>query len=227
MILAGIAKVESDDGRSTLPGVHSGANAFGAAGPMQIGIGGAAGNQWGGAPVHPAGEKVNGVATDANHDGIASVYEPADAIAGAAKYLLAHGVLDNPEQAIFAYNHLESYVQAVLYWASLYASGGYTVSAGHPCQRAAVPARRRSHAEPAPSRPLIAYRRAADRQAVSVGRHRPRCLRLLGAGDDGLPGRGPRHPAHLAAAVGRGARGSAPARSSQATWSSSPGLTAR
>jgi cell wall-associated NlpC family hydrolase len=127
VVLAGIAKVESDDGQSTLPGVHSGANAFGAAGPMQIGIGGAAGNQWGGAPVHPATERVTGVATDANGDGTASVYEPADAIAGAAKYLLAHGVLDNVSQAVFAYNHLESYVQAVLSLAALYASGGYTV----------------------------------------------------------------------------------------------------
>src|ERR1022692_2906883 len=52
VILAGIAKVESDDGQTTLPGVDSGANAFGAAGPMQIGIGGAAGNTWGGLPVH-------------------------------------------------------------------------------------------------------------------------------------------------------------------------------
>jgi len=128
VILAGIGKVESDDGRSTLPGVNSGANAYGAAGPMQIGIGGAAGNEWGGAPVHPASETVNGVATDANGDGIASVYEPADAIAGAAKYLLADGVLDNVAQAVFAYNHLQSYVQAVLYWASVYASGGYSVS---------------------------------------------------------------------------------------------------
>ena len=53
VILAGIGTVESDNGRSSLPGVHSGANAFGAAGPMQIGIGGAAGNSWGGAPVAP------------------------------------------------------------------------------------------------------------------------------------------------------------------------------
>ena len=128
VILAGIGKVESDDGQSTLPGVHSSANAFGAAGPMQIGIGGAAGNQWGGPAVHPASQKVDGIATDANHDGIASVYEPADAIAGAARYLLAHGVLDNPDQAIFAYNHLESYVEAVLYWAGVYARGGYSVS---------------------------------------------------------------------------------------------------
>ena len=128
-ILAGIGKVESDFGRTTLPGVHSGSNAFGAAGPMQIGIGGAAGNVWGGAPVHPAGQQVNGVATDANGDGTASVYDPADAIAGAAKYLVRAGVLDNPRGAIFAYNHLISYVQTVLGWASTYAAGGYTVSA--------------------------------------------------------------------------------------------------
>ncbi len=126
-VLAGIGKVESDDGMSTLPGVHSGANAFGAAGPMQIGIQGAAGNTWGGAPVHPASEAVDGVATDENGDGIASVYEPADAIAGAAKYLLNHGVLDNEDAAIFAYNHLESYVEAVLSWANLYVKGGYSI----------------------------------------------------------------------------------------------------
>ena len=126
-ILAGIGEVETDHGRSSLPGVHSGSNAFGAAGPMQIGIGGAAGNVWGGAPVHPASQQVNGVATDANGDGIASVYEPADAVAGAAKYLLQHGVQGNVRGAIFAYNHLVSYVQAVLSWASTYAKGGYTV----------------------------------------------------------------------------------------------------
>ena len=128
VILAGIAKVESNDGRTTLPGVHSRSNAFGAAGPMQIGIGGAAGDTWGGAPVHPAGERVGGVATDANHDGVASVYEPADAVAGAAKYLLAHGVLDNVSAAIFAYNHLETYVQTVESWAGTYANGGFSVS---------------------------------------------------------------------------------------------------
>ncbi len=127
-VLAGIGEVESSDGRSTLPGVHSGANAFGAAGPMQIGIGGAAGDTWGGAPVHPASEKVSGVATDGNGDGVASVYEPADAIAGAAKYLVAHGVQGNVSGAIFAYNHLESYVQAVLFFAGIYSSGGFLVS---------------------------------------------------------------------------------------------------
>src|SRR6516164_8676797 len=129
VVLAGIGEVESNDGRSTLPGVHSGANAFGAAGPMQIGIGGASGNNWGGAPVHPASEQGAGFATDGNGDGIASVYEPADAIAGAAKYLVAHGVQNNVSGPVFAYNHLTSYVQAVLRWAGVYANGGFSVSA--------------------------------------------------------------------------------------------------
>jgi cell wall-associated NlpC family hydrolase len=128
VLLAGIGEVETDHGRSTLPGVHGGANAFGAAGPMQIGTGGAAGDTWGGAPVHPAGQQGAGVATDGNGDGVASVYEPADAIAGAAKYLLAHGVQSNVSGAIFAYNHLVSYVQAVLHWAAVYSQGGFAVS---------------------------------------------------------------------------------------------------
>ena len=126
-VLAGIAKVESNDGRTTLPGVSSGSNSFGAAGPMQIGIDGAAGNQWGGGPVHPASEVVDGVATDEDGNGTASVYDPADAIAGAAKYLVAHGVQQNVTAAVFAYNHADWYVEEVLSWASAYASGGFTV----------------------------------------------------------------------------------------------------
>jgi peptidoglycan DL-endopeptidase CwlO len=126
-ILAGIGTVESDNGQTTLPGVHSGQNGFGAAGPMQIGIGGAATDVWGGAPVHPASEVVNGIATDEDGDGIANVYDPADAIAGAAKYLLASQVQTDPSAAIFAYNHLQSYVQSVLMYASQYAGGNYSV----------------------------------------------------------------------------------------------------
>jgi len=98
-ILAGIGTVESDNGQTTLPGVDSGSNAFGAAGPMQIGIGGAAGNVWGGQPVtRPARWST---ASPPNEDGgpDASVYDPADAIAGAAKYLLAAGVATNPSAA--------------------------------------------------------------------------------------------------------------------------------
>src|SRR6204780_1742004 len=126
-LLAGIGTVESDNGQTTLPGVHSGQNGFGAAGPMQIGIGGAAGNVWGGLPVHPASEVVDGVATDEDGGPDASVYDPADAIAGAAKYLLEFDVQTNPSAAIFAYNHLQSYVESVLYYAGAYAGGNFTV----------------------------------------------------------------------------------------------------
>ena len=46
-VLAAVGKVESDHGRSYLPGVRSGWNSAGAAGPMQFGIGqGRAGNAW-------------------------------------------------------------------------------------------------------------------------------------------------------------------------------------
>ena len=126
-ILAGIGTVESDNGQTALPGVHSGSNAFGAAGPMQIGIRGAAGNVWGGLPVHPASEVVSGVATDEDGGPDASVYDPPDAIAGAAKYLLEFDVQTNPSAAIFAYNHLQSYVQSVLYYAGAYAGGNFSV----------------------------------------------------------------------------------------------------
>src|SRR6516164_4136546 len=127
-ILAGIGTVESDNGQTTLPGVHSGSNAFGAAGPMQIGIGGAAGDAWGGAAIHPAGQVVSGVATDEDGDGTASVYDPADAIAGAARYLLEFGVQSDPAAAIFSYNHLQSYVQIVLMYAGQYAGGNFAVA---------------------------------------------------------------------------------------------------
>jgi cell wall-associated NlpC family hydrolase len=130
-VLAGIGEVESDHGRARLPGVTSSQNGFGAAGPMQIGIGGAAGNQWGGAPVHGAGLRSGGVATDGDGNGVASVYDPADAVPGAAKYLLAHGAPGNLPGAIFAYNHLQSYVQGVLSWAGTYTSGGFAVSAAN------------------------------------------------------------------------------------------------
>src|SRR3984893_6091792 len=63
-LLAGIGTVESNNGQTTLPGVRSGQNGFGAAGPMQIGIQGASGNTWGGAPIPPASQAVAWGATD-------------------------------------------------------------------------------------------------------------------------------------------------------------------
>ena len=101
-VLAGIGKVESDHSRSRLPGVRSGWNVAGAAGPMQFGIGkGRAGNAWA------------RFGRDFDRDGRASVYDPGDAIPAAARYLCAHGAPRRLDAALYAYNHSRSYVARV------------------------------------------------------------------------------------------------------------------
>jgi hypothetical protein len=108
-VLAGIGKVESDHGRSALPGVHSGANFAGAEGPMQFlpgTFGEFAVNADPGQPLTP--------------------YDPADAIFTAARMLCADGARGSRtagiEQAIFAYNHADWYVREVMSWAQTYAA---------------------------------------------------------------------------------------------------------
>jgi peptidoglycan DL-endopeptidase CwlO len=138
-ILAAIGEVETDHGRSGAPGVHSGANPAGAAGPMQFGIGGLAGNTWGGAPVHPASQHAGGYGTDGDHDGIVNVYDPGDAIPSAAAYLRAHGAPASIPAAVFAYNHSAAYVTDVLNWAGRYGAGGARLTAaqaGPACHQA-------------------------------------------------------------------------------------------
>jgi peptidoglycan DL-endopeptidase CwlO len=122
-LLAAIGKTESDHGRDPSAGVHAGANSAGAAGPMQIGIGGAAGNNWGGTPRHPAGQATGGVGVDGNGDGWADVHDPADAIPGAARFLLAHGAPGNLPHAVFAYNPDPAYVRRVTAQATRYGTG--------------------------------------------------------------------------------------------------------
>jgi cell wall-associated NlpC family hydrolase len=55
-----------------------------------------------------------GYATDGDHDGLADVWNPADAIAAAARLLQANGAPADYRGAIYAYNHDTSYVDAVL-----------------------------------------------------------------------------------------------------------------
>ena len=81
-ILAAINYVESTFDTSTLPGVHSGANSAGAAGPMQIGIGGTAGDTWDTIKVNAPGDPP-GHAPD--------VYDEADAVYSAAHDLSNSG----------------------------------------------------------------------------------------------------------------------------------------
>jgi len=112
-VLAAIGKVESDHGRSHLPGVRSGWNAAGAAGPMQFGIGtGRAGNAW------------TRYGHDFDHDGHASVYDPGDAIPAAANYLCAHGGPRRLDRALYAYNRSWSYVATVKAIAARYRAPG-------------------------------------------------------------------------------------------------------
>ncbi len=110
-VLAAIGTVESDNGRSNLPGVHSGANEAGAEGPMQF---------------EPA--------TFAMYDqpvppgGLAppSPYDPVDAVFSAARMLCADGA-GTPSslgQAIFDYNHSGAYVAQVLAVARSYGYAG-------------------------------------------------------------------------------------------------------
>ena len=112
-VLAGIGKVESDHGRSHLPGVRSGWNAAGAAGPMQFGIGtGRAGNAWA------------RYGHDFDQDGHRSVYDPGDAIPAAADYLCAAGAPGRLDLALYAYNHSWSYVVKVKDIAARYRARG-------------------------------------------------------------------------------------------------------
>ncbi|GGH47869.1 lytic transglycosylase domain-containing protein [Microbacterium album] len=62
---------------------------------------------------------------DANGDGIADPHQLDDAALAAARYLCASGPVDHPEgwrRAVFSYNHLDSYVDAVAELANRYAA---------------------------------------------------------------------------------------------------------
>jgi len=112
-VLAAVGKVETDHGRSTLPGVQSGANSAGARGPMQfLPATFAAYNH----PIPPGGARPP------------SPYDPHDAVHAAANYLCDSGARDGRDlrRAVFAYNHSWSYVDTVLNQAHTYrtAAGG-------------------------------------------------------------------------------------------------------
>jgi hypothetical protein len=112
-VLAGIGKVESDHGRAQLPGVLSGWNHAGAAGPMQFGIGkGRAGNAWA------------RFGRDFDRDGRVSVYDPGDAIPAVARYLCDAGAPRRLDAALYAYNPSSSYVALVKQLAHRYGDRG-------------------------------------------------------------------------------------------------------
>jgi cell wall-associated NlpC family hydrolase len=112
-VLAAIGTIESDNGQSTLPGVHSGANTAGAEGPMQFEP--ATFGEYD-EPVPPGGVDPP------------SPYDATDAVYAAARMLCANGAANgaNLAGAIESYNHSASYVAQVLALAQSY--GGTTAS---------------------------------------------------------------------------------------------------
>jgi len=121
--VAAIGKIETDHGRSTAPGVRTGVNAAGCcAGPMQFSIVGSP-STW------------DRYAADDNGDGRPDVYDPADAIPAAGRYLQASGAPAHWDRALFAYNHAAWYVADVKHQAQLYRGAsvpGSLAGAGNP-----------------------------------------------------------------------------------------------
>ncbi len=124
-VLAAIGKIECDHGRSRDAGCNppGTVNGRGATGPMQF-----LGSTWraGTAPMTvpvvgpPTISTAEGYATDGDGDGLADVWNPADAIAGAARLLAANGAPDDYRRALYAYNPDSAYVDAVLAQADQY-----------------------------------------------------------------------------------------------------------
>ena len=156
-ILAAIGTVESDNGQSNLPGVHSGANAAGAEGPMQFEPATFAAYD---EPVPPGGADPP------------SPYDPTDAVYAAARLLCANGGAGGADLsgAVYAYNH-----SAVLRGAG--AGAGPDLRGGvdrDGRRRRGVEQRRRRGGVVGP---------VPDRHALRLGRRDAgRRLRLLGSG---------------------------------------------
>lgn len=104
-VLAAVGSVESAHGQSTAPGVRDGENFAGAMGPMQFLAG-----TWA------------AYGADGDGDGVKNVYDPDDAVFGAARYLCASGgaKTETLRAALWAYNNADWYVEMVLDLAARY-----------------------------------------------------------------------------------------------------------
>ncbi|HUA73804.1 MAG TPA: lytic transglycosylase domain-containing protein [Solirubrobacteraceae bacterium] len=116
-VLAAIGRVECDHGRDPDPScAREGAtNGAGAGGPMQF-----VSATW------------SAYGVDGDGDGRADRWDAADAIFGAANYLLASGAPRDYRHALFAYNHAGWYVDEVLRWAARYRGSTLSGSSGLP-----------------------------------------------------------------------------------------------
>lgn len=150
-VLAGIGRVETNHKRSQLPGVASGANAYGCCGgPMQFYFmpslqGSAKGPQvraWGRVREGATSPMTWGsYGTDGDGDGYKDVWDEDDAIPAAAAYLKASGAPEDYKAAVWAYNHSDQYYRDVMGWADKYRGDLETVvGGGSPTAGLVVPA---------------------------------------------------------------------------------------
>jgi membrane-bound lytic murein transglycosylase B len=95
--LAAVGQIESNHGRLPAPGVASGTNRAGAAGPAQFIAG-----TWARFGVDPDGQ------------GQLNPYDPVDAITAMAAYLKASGAPQHWRRALYAYNHSLAYVHRAM-----------------------------------------------------------------------------------------------------------------
>jgi hypothetical protein len=162
-VLAAVGKVECDHGRHPdaacrQRGVE---NYAGAGGPMQF-----LASTW---------ERYG---IDADQDGIADRWNPADAVVSAANYLAASGAPDDLEAALYAYNPSQSYVDEVLAWAKHYQEAAE--EGGEPLDLSSLPDRgdRAALADAVLANPNIELRPEAEAD-IQAGRVDPRVLAVL------------------------------------------------
>jgi cell wall-associated NlpC family hydrolase len=115
-VLAAVGTVESDNGMSSLPGVHSGRNAAGAEGPMQF---------------EPATFARYDRPVPAGGANPPNPYDPTDAVFAAARMLCADGAAAPADlgEALFDYNHATWYVSRVEAVAASLPAGGAAAGA--------------------------------------------------------------------------------------------------
>lgn len=106
-ILAAVGKIESNHGRSNLPGVHNGSNPAGARGPMQF---------------LPATFSQYAYPVPRGGANPPNPYNPINAIHAAARMLCRNGATHNRNltAALYSYNHSRTYVNTVLQQAARY-----------------------------------------------------------------------------------------------------------
>lgn len=128
-VIAGVGSAETDHGASA-----DQVSSTGALGSMQFMPATWSNDGSPSIPVGALGESTTGYATDGDGDGVADVWNRADAVAASARMLARNGAAsgtgDGIRAAVFAYNHDWGYVDLVLSRARAYGSPAPSWAAG-------------------------------------------------------------------------------------------------